>query len=174
MGFRTAGWRPVPLLAALAAAGLGAPAPAPVPPAVPPAHQQYIKIPPARPANPKLQAELGRLKPGEAEEVAPRIVRDRLGPLLAASAVPQGNEAPKVAPVKKAVPKVERPKVEYQPGWAKPKKRAGPPRPKKSLSKLKAVERGETSAEKRPAIAPAKTATGRSEASSRKGPRRRG
>ena len=118
--------------------------------------------------------ELGRLKPGEAEEVAPRIVRDRLGPLLAASAVPQGNEAPKVAPVKKAVPKVERPKVEYQPGWAKPKKRAGPPRPKKSLSKLKAVERGETSAEKRPAIAPAKTATGRSEASSRKGPRRRG
>jgi len=62
VGFRTAGWRPVPLLAALAAAGLGAPAPAPVPPAVPPAHQQYIKIPPARPANPKLQAELGRLK----------------------------------------------------------------------------------------------------------------
>jgi len=76
--------------------------------------------------------ELGRLKPGEAEEVAPRIVRDRLGPLLTAAAVPQGNEAPKPVVVKPVVPKVERPKVEYQPGWAKPKKRVGPPRPKKA------------------------------------------
>ena len=76
--------------------------------------------------------ELGRLKPGEAEEVAPRIVRDRLGPMLAASAVPQGEEAPRPAAIEKPKPpKVERPKVEYQPGWAKPKKRTGPPRPKK-------------------------------------------
>ncbi len=86
--------------------------------------------------------ELGRLKPGEAEEVAPRIVRDRLGPLLATSAVPQGEEAPKLAPVQKPKPpKVERPKVEYQPGWARPKKRAGPPRPKKTVTKKPASER---------------------------------
>ena len=118
--------------------------------------------------------ELGRLKPGEAEEVAPRMVRDRLGPLLAASAVPQGEEAPKVAPVKKAVPKVERPKTEYQPGWAKPKKRAGPPRPKKALSKVKAAERGEATASKRPARTPAKTPVGRSGPPKPKGPKRRG
>jgi 23S rRNA pseudouridine2605 synthase len=115
--------------------------------------------------------ELGRLRPGEAEEVAPRIVRDRLGPLLAASAVPQGEGAPKPASVKKAVPKVERPKVEYQPGWARPKKRAGPPRPK-ALSKVKAAERGAASASKRPARPPAKTPVGRP--AKPKGPKRRG
>jgi len=77
--------------------------------------------------------DLGRLKPGEAEEVAPRIVRDRLAPMLAAAAVPQGEDAPRPAPVQKAKPpKIERPKVDYQPGWARPKKRAGPPRPRKS------------------------------------------
>jgi 23S rRNA pseudouridine2605 synthase len=118
--------------------------------------------------------ELGRLKPGEAEEVAPRIVRDRLGPLLAASAVPQGEEAPKIAPVKKAVPKVERPKTEYQPGWARPKKRVGPPRTKKALSKVKAAERGEPSASKRPDRPPAKTPMGRSGSSKPNGPKRRG
>jgi len=86
--------------------------------------------------------ELGRLKPGEAEEVAPRIVRDRLSPLLTASAVPQGEEAPRPAPVQKAKPpKVERLKVEYQPGWARPKKREGPPRPKKAATKKPASER---------------------------------
>jgi 23S rRNA pseudouridine2605 synthase len=115
--------------------------------------------------------ELGRLKPGEAEEVAPRIVRDRLGPLLAATAVPQGDEAPKVAPVKKAVPKIERPKTEYQPGWARPKKRAGPPRPK-APSKVKAAERGEMAGPKRPGRAPVKAPTGRPPKS--RDPKRRG
>jgi 23S rRNA pseudouridine2605 synthase len=121
--------------------------------------------------------ELGRLKPGEAEEVAPRIVRDRLGPLLAASAVPQGEEAPRVTPVKKAVPKVERPKVEYQPGWARPKKRVGPARPKKTgkaLSKVKAAERGEASASKPPGRPPAKTPAGRAGSPKPRGPKRRG
>jgi len=118
--------------------------------------------------------ELGRLKPGDAEEVAPRIVRDRLGPLLAASAVPQGEEAPRVAPVKKAVPKVERPKTEYQPGWARPKKRAGPPRPKKALSKVKAAERGEATASKPHGRPPARTPVGRAGPPKPRGPKQRG
>ena len=109
--------------------------------------------------------ELGRLKPGEAEEVAPRTVRDRLGPLLAASAVPQGEEAPKPVPVKKTVPKVERPKVEYQPGWARPKKRAGPPKVKRA-AKARAADGAPTS--KRPARSP----TGRPPKPT--GPKRRG
>jgi len=119
--------------------------------------------------------ELGKLKPGEAEEVAPRMVRDRLGPLLAATAVPQGEEAPRPAPIAKPrPPKVERPKVEYQPGWAKPKKRVGPPRPKKGLSKLKSAERGEPSAPKRTARPPAKTSARPSAPPKARGPKRRG
>ena len=65
MRFRTLGWGPLPLLAALSAAGLAAPVPPPPAPAAAPAtpavHMQYIKIPPARPS-PKVQAELTKLK----------------------------------------------------------------------------------------------------------------
>jgi len=120
--------------------------------------------------------ELGRLKPGEAEEVAPRIVRDRLGPLLTVSAVPQGEDAPRPAPVQKAKPpKVERLKVEYQAGWARPKKRAGPPRPKKAAAKKPTSERGPSAPAQRGAGKPAGKAPARRAGPPKSaGPKRKG
>jgi membrane-bound lytic murein transglycosylase D len=55
--------RSITLLAAIGAAGHGAPPPTqPVVPTAPPVHVQYIKIPPPHPPSPKPAAELNRLR----------------------------------------------------------------------------------------------------------------
>ncbi len=77
--------------------------------------------------------DLGTLKPGEAVEVEPRAIRERLGRYLAEGALPtrSGSAAPgrvlKKKPEAAAGEAPARPEpVKYKTGWAKPKKRAGP------------------------------------------------
>ena len=93
--------------------------------------------------------QLGVLAAGEAEEIGPRVIREQLARHIQPSSLPTGDRVPE-PPVgagavrrgggaaakgqgagvlsREALPK----KTEYKPGWAKPKKRAGPPRPKTS------------------------------------------
>ncbi|MBV9511481.1 MAG: rRNA pseudouridine synthase [Caulobacteraceae bacterium] len=86
--------------------------------------------------------DLGDLAAGEAQEVGPRVIRERLGRLLDGRSLPGGDAAP--AKSRAARPRAARPvageaspdeakargKPAYKAGWAKPKKRASPQRPK--------------------------------------------
>jgi 23S rRNA pseudouridine2605 synthase len=97
---------------------------------------------------------LGTLAPGAAEEVGPRVIRELLAEHIAPENLPKGDRAalaplpPKAGgagPGRRAqsraqsaraskaeaapTPPTAPAKPTYKPGWAKPKKRAGPPRP---------------------------------------------
>jgi 23S rRNA pseudouridine2605 synthase len=106
--------------------------------------------------------QLGDLAPGQAAEVGPRVVREQLGALIDPANVPTGVRAapaPAASPEREArgpsrraptprrseprstKPDERKEKAEYKPGWAKPKKRAGPPRPPKA-PKTAAASRG--------------------------------
>jgi 23S rRNA pseudouridine2605 synthase len=91
--------------------------------------------------------QLGALGAGEVEEVGPRVIREQLARHIAPETLPSGDRIPDApagagsarrgagqaakgqnagALSRDALAK----KTEYKTGWAKPKKRAGPPRPK--------------------------------------------
>ena len=77
--------------------------------------------------------DLGTLKQGEAVEVEPRVIRERLSRYLGAQSLPtrSGAAAPgRVLKKKPEAPAGEAPArpeaIQYKTGWAKPKKRAGP------------------------------------------------
>jgi 23S rRNA pseudouridine2605 synthase len=77
--------------------------------------------------------DLGTLKPGEAVEVEPRVIRERLSRYLAEASLPtrSGAAAPgRVLKKKTEASAGEAPArsepVKYKTGWAKPKKRVGP------------------------------------------------
>jgi 23S rRNA pseudouridine2605 synthase len=92
--------------------------------------------------------QLGTLGVGEAEEVGPRVIREQLSELMpgmrvAAGPVREIGAPPKLPRAKSdggpgstkggraAAPIAQPPaKTVYKPGWAKPKKRPGPPRPR--------------------------------------------
>ena len=86
--------------------------------------------------------QLGVLPLGAVEEVGPRVIREQLGAFIAPENMPTGNQTitPTAAgPNAQAgggrraagVLSDEAKKIEYKPGWARPKKKAGPPRPKR-------------------------------------------
>jgi 23S rRNA pseudouridine2605 synthase len=77
--------------------------------------------------------DLGTLKPGEAVEVEPRVIRERLSRYLAEASLPTRSGAAAPGRVLKKRPEAaagEAPTrsepVKYKTGWAKPKKRVGP------------------------------------------------
>jgi 23S rRNA pseudouridine2605 synthase len=91
--------------------------------------------------------QLGTLTAGEVEEVGPRVIREQLARYIDASNLPAGDRVaappakaasadersgrrgaggPARAAASRAQPREPKPKTEYKPGWAKPKKRAGP------------------------------------------------
>jgi 23S rRNA pseudouridine2605 synthase len=101
--------------------------------------------------------QLGALAAGEVEEVGPRVIREQLAAHIAPASLPAGERAPAPAasagPARRggvqtakgqsagalsqdALPK----KKQYKPGWAKPKKRAAPVRPKAARRAVKAGE----------------------------------
>jgi 23S rRNA pseudouridine2605 synthase len=88
--------------------------------------------------------QLGTLALGAVEEVGPRVIREQLGQYIAAENLPQGarTEPASSEPAAgrrdasaksgKLTPTGEPRKPAYKPGWARPAKRAGPPRPKRA------------------------------------------
>jgi 23S rRNA pseudouridine2605 synthase len=106
--------------------------------------------------------QLGALAVGEVEEVGPRVIREQLARHIEPASLPSGDRvADPPAKASAARRGVGQPgkaqtargqsagalsrdalpvKTEYKPGWARPKKRAGPPRPKGSRSKAARVE----------------------------------
>ena len=90
--------------------------------------------------------QLGELGPGEAEEVGPRVIREQLAQFIAPENLPTGARAASAPmPAKAAAsrrpsapgPRTARGAAEppakpvYKTGWAKPKKKTGPPGPKR-------------------------------------------
>jgi 23S rRNA pseudouridine2605 synthase len=80
--------------------------------------------------------QLGALKPGEVEEVGPRVIREQLAAYIAPQNLPSGQRAAKPAPAAAPKPKpkalAQRPaKPAYKEGWAKPKKKPNPNAPKR-------------------------------------------
>ncbi|HEY9218761.1 MAG TPA: pseudouridine synthase [Phenylobacterium sp.] len=89
---------------------------------------------------------LGTLGPGEIEEVGPRVIRDQLAQHIAPENLPKGDRTQFVAPKSTARRRTSEPapqreaeepakKKVYKAGWAKPKIKAGPPRPFKPKAK---------------------------------------
>ena len=84
---------------------------------------------------------LGTLAVGEVEEVGPRVIREQLAAHIAPENLPKGERAqwrrPAVQALRRGMVDPEAPapaapdrkKKEYKAGWAKPKKKSGPPRP---------------------------------------------
>jgi 23S rRNA pseudouridine2605 synthase len=83
--------------------------------------------------------QLGDLATGHAEEVGPRVIREQLAEHIDPANLPTGDRTPKAAP--KSKPRsgkaftdptpVEKEKLVYKPGWAKPKKKLNPHAPKR-------------------------------------------
>jgi len=92
--------------------------------------------------------QLGTLEPGQVEEVGPRVIREQLAAHIAPSSLPSASRrvrpatpAPAQAepgssgqrratgqrPQKPTAAAPPKPKTEYKPGWAKPKRRASRP-----------------------------------------------
>ncbi len=111
--------------------------------------------------------QLGTLAVGEVEEVGPRVVREQLAAYIAPGSLPSGSRttptparaeggfrrgtagAAKKAADSTAEP---RPKTEYKPGWAKPKKRVShaPSKRPKTVRPSPEASLRETSASPRP------------------------
>jgi 23S rRNA pseudouridine2605 synthase len=98
--------------------------------------------------------QLGVLPLGAVEEVGPRVIREQLGAFIAPENMPTGNQTitPTAAgPNAQAgagrraagVLSDEAKKIEYKPGWARPKQKAGPPRPKRKPKAAAPSERKE-------------------------------
>jgi 23S rRNA pseudouridine2605 synthase len=115
--------------------------------------------------------QLGALVAGEAEEIGPRVIREQLGRYIDAASLPTGSHTPALAASTLADdpsgnrqtargqtgrgPLVEgaAKKTEYKPGWAKPKKRVGPPRAKTPVRAKAPPREKAPSREKTPARA---------------------
>lgn len=105
---------------------------------------------------------LGTLAVGEIEEVGPRVIREQLAAHIAPENLPKGERAQwrrpaaqsqRRAPAEAQAPARETPerkKKEYKAGWAKPKKKAGPPRKPGPKSGAKAEGRAKSAPGFRP------------------------
>jgi 23S rRNA pseudouridine2605 synthase len=133
--------------------------------------------------------QLGTLPLGAVEEVGPRVIREQLGDFIAPENLPTGNHTitPTPSPLslrakagarRGGALSEEARKTEYKEGWARPKKKPGPPRPKRAKPKPGADKRPERAAErdpaKRAAIAAAAAAKAPTRAPRGSGAHRRG